>query len=255
VGNDDNGEIFKELLRKENINTDYITQKNKLTGTATILLESNGHNTILVNGGANMALTEKDVKRATKVLQNADVVVAQLEVPKAVIAEAFKIAKTGGAITVLNPAPITHDLGFDIISKTDLIIPNESEAAALVNVAKSTDFKTIEDEIYQNLSFKGLKNIVITLGDKGVYYHISDEIGVLPIFPVNVVDTTAAGDTFIGTIVANLRRDMSSMRDLLLRSTMASALAVSQSGAISSIPYKTNVDEKIKAIENLEVSR
>lgn len=255
TGDDDNGELFNELLKKENINTDYIVKKDKPTGTATILLEANGHNTILVHGGANMDLNKADVEKATKVLRDADVVVAQLEVPKEAVEAAFKIAKVGGAITVLNPAPITHDLGNELISNTDLIIPNETEAAALVNASKSTDLKTIEDTIYQQLRVQGLKNVIITLGDKGVYYNILNEPGFLPIFTVDTIDTTAAGDTFIGTVVASLRHDMLSMRELLLRSTMASSLAVSKAGAISSIPYKKAVDEKINQLGNYEASR
>ena len=248
TGDDDNGELFNELLKKENINTDYIVKKDKPTGTATILLEANGHNTIL-------DLNKADVEKATKVLRDADVVVAQLEVPKEAVEAAFKIAKVGGAITVLNPAPITHNLGKELINNTDLIIPNETEAAALVNASKSTDLKTIEDTIYQQLRVQGLKNVIITLGDKGVYYNILNEPGFLPIFTVDTVDTTAAGDTFIGTVVASLRHDMLYMRELLLRSSMASSLAVSKAGAISSIPYNKAVDEKINQLGNYEASR
>ena len=100
-----------------------------------------------------------------------------------------------------------------------------------------------------------MKNVIITLGDKGVYYHAAENKGVLPIFKVAVVDTTAAGDTFIGTLVAYLQEDMSNLRDVLRRSSKASALAVSKAGAITSIPYRAEVDQGLVSLVDYEVSQ
>lgn len=255
VGNDDYGLSFKTLLQEESIVTDYIVTKEKPTGMATILLESNGHNTILVNGAANLDLNASDVKQANQAIAAADIVVAQLEVPTEAIIAGFKIAKNNGAITVLNPAPVTSHLSDELINYTDIIVPNESEAAALVGSTPSTDIAVIEKTIDPELRHKGLKNVIITLGDKGVYYHTAENKGVLPIFKVAVVDTTAAGDTFIGTLVAYLQEDMSNLRDVLRRSSKASALAVSKAGAITSIPYRAEVDQGLVSLVDYEVSQ
>lgn len=245
VGNDENGVAFKKLLRQENINTDYIVSKNKSTGSAVILLEENGHNTILVNGGANMCLNIADIQKAKQSIQEADVVVAQLEVPSETVTEAFKIAKQAGVMTILNPAPVRQSLDKTLIRYTDLVIPNETEAASLTNEKPTTDLSIIEHTIYQDLKAQGLNNVIITLGDKGVYYNVLNKSELLPIFKVNTLDTTAAGDTFIGTIISEIHTDFANLEDVLLRSRVASSIAVSREGAIASIPYREDIVEQL----------
>jgi len=246
VGNDENGDAFKKLLRQENINTDYIVSKQQSTGSAVILLEENGHNTILVNGGANARLDVADIQNAKQVIEKADIVVAQLEVPSETVIEAFKIAKNAGAMTVLNPAPVRKQLDQELINYTDLIVPNETEAAALAKENPTTEVAVIEKTIYHKLQGQGLENVIITLGDKGVYYKVLNKSQLLPIFKVQTLDTTAAGDTFIGTIAANLHADYANLEETLLRSSLASSIAVSRAGAIASIPNSKDIEEQFK---------
>lgn len=241
VGDDERGRAFKQLLDDEGISTKYIFTKKQPTGSATIMLENDGHNTIMVYGGANMALSVADIHQAKEAIAEADVVVAQLEVPTAVVAEGFAIARKHGALTILNPAPITSHLDDTIILNTDLIIPNETEAAALAGTESTTAPEKLPALVDQ-LKAKGLHNTIITLGGDGVYYNVHNQHNQLPIFKVKAVDTTAAGDTFIGTVAANISANMTDLDMIVTRSCFASSLTVSRSGAIVSIPNKQEVD-------------
>ncbi|MBU7455996.1 ribokinase [Leuconostoc fallax] len=240
IGDDDRGLAFRQLMTDEKMDDRYITTKAPHTGSATIMLEPDGHNTILVHGGANMSLTREDVRRAESVIAEADVVVAQLEVPREAIEEGFKIAKQHGVTTILNPAPVTHYIEQAIIDHTDLVVPNETEAAALAGVPATTDRKELE-QVIDILHDKGFKDIVVTLGADGVYYDVKQQQGIVPIIPAKVVDTTAAGDTFIGSLAANWSSDLS-IEALLTRATAASSIVVARPGAIAAIPLKREVD-------------
>ncbi|QEA59740.1 ribokinase [Leuconostoc koreense] len=246
VGDDDRGRAFKQLLNDEGISTDYIFTKSQFTGSATIMLEPDGHNTIMVYGGANMNLTSTDVEKAHNIIANADVVVAQFEVPSEAILAGFNIAKKSGVLTILNPAPITSHIDPNIISSTDLIIPNETEAAALAHTEPTTK-KSALSVITSKLNKAGFPNVVVTLGSDGVYYHVNELTDIVPIFKVNAVDTTAAGDTFIGTFAANIDRNLSNLPSVIRRSCFASSITVSRSGAIASIPNKRDVDTGLLA--------
>ncbi|MBS1007904.1 ribokinase [Leuconostoc suionicum] len=246
VGDDDRGHAFKQLLSDEGISTDYIFTKSQFTGSATIMLEPDGHNTIMVYGGANMNLTSADVEKARNIIANADVIVAQLEVPTEAIVAGFNIAKENGVLTILNPAPITSNLDSNIISSTDLIIPNETEAAALAHTEPTTKQSSLAS-LTSKLNKVGFSNVVVTLGSDGVYYQVNDSADILPIFKVNAVDTTAAGDTFIGTFSANIDENLSNLPSVIRRSCLASSIAVSRSGAIASIPNKKDVDAGLLA--------
>ncbi|KRN74519.1 ribokinase family sugar kinase [Weissella kandleri] len=242
VGADERGKAFKTLLADEGIDTQYIyTKEQQPTGSATILLEADGHNTIMVHGGANMALTVDDVQAAKLALMEADVVVAQLEVPSAVVTAGFEIAQAYGATTILNPAPVTATLDTALLAATDVIVPNETEAAALAGDNPTTDVVLLEATIVERLQSQGVKNLIITLGGDGVYYSVAGQHGTAPIFKVKAIDTTAAGDTFIGTLAANWKTK-GDLQTMVRRSCKASSLAVSRSGAIASIPTKDEVD-------------
>lgn len=242
VGADERGKAFKTLLADEGIDTQYIyTKEQQPTGSATILLEADGHNTIMVHGGANMALTVDDVQAAKLALMEADVVVAQLEVPSAVVTAGFEIAQAYGATTILNPAPVTAKLDTALLAATDVIVPNETEAAALAGDNPTTDVVLLEATIVERLQSQGVKNLIITLGGDGVYYNVAGQHGTAPIFKVKAIDTTAAGDTFIGTLAANWKTK-GDLQTMVRRSSKASSLAVSRSGAIASIPTKAEVE-------------
>jgi ribokinase len=196
-----------------------------------------------------MRLTTDDILKAENVIKEADVVVAQLEVPADVITAGFKLAKKYGAITMLNPAPVTSHLPQEMIQYIDLLLPNETEAAALAQQNPTTDIEVIEKHAYPVFVELGFTNTIITLGAQGSYYHVGSYAGHVPIFPAEVVDTTAAGDTFIGNLAVHLNVDMGNVQSAVEWSSMASALAVSREGAIKSIPTKREIENTFKQYE------
>ncbi|MDD9138548.1 ribokinase [Fructobacillus sp. CRL 2054] len=245
VGSDSEGQTFIQLLEQEGINTRFIQSKKGPTGTAYIMLERDGHNTILVHGGANAELTIEDVNQAKDVIAMADVVVAQLEVPRPVIQRGFELAKESGAMTILNPAPVTQRIESAILGNTDLLVPNETEAAALLNLPPSTNYKTLKDRLPLYQEQLGIHNLIITLGEDGAFFAIGKQIGPVKNFKVDVQDTTAAGDTFIGTIATTIEPDLSNIERTLQRASAASAIAVSRPGAIPSIPTSEEIARKL----------
>ncbi|MBJ7618964.1 ribokinase [Weissella confusa] len=243
IGKDEAGQQFKSLLEDEGINVSGLREKDTATGSATILLEEDGHNTILVYGGANAELSADDVVMSEALIADADYVVAQFEVPQEAVAKGFYLAKKYGVKTVLNPAPVMNAKDIDpaILACTDIIVPNETEAAALLEREPSTkyeDLLAVSDAISE-LSVQGT---IITLGEDGVYYNLDGKNPhTRPIFKVKAVDTTAAGDTFIGAVVSQLKLDATNVADAVEYACKASSLAVSRSGAIRSIPTHSEV--------------
>lgn len=245
VGKDFQGENYIDLLNEEKINTKYILPKEQPTGAAYIMLEPDGHNTILVHDGANGAVTATDVRQAEEVFEDADVVVAQLEVPQEAVLAGFELAHKYHAITILNPAPVTDYVDPKILEATDLLIPNETEAAALIKEESTTDKKQLEEFAEKFDSQLGIKNLIITLGSDGVFIKHDNQIDTLPIFKVKAVDTTAAGDTFIGTTAAYIQKDIKNIKEVALRASKASSIAVTRPGAIPSIPTEAEVTESL----------
>ena len=246
VGKDLQGESYIDLLNDENINTKYILQKDSPTGAAYIMLEPDGHNTILVHDGANGEVTVDDVNAAEELFKDADVVVAQLEVPQAAVLAGFELAHKYNAITILNPAPVTNYVDPKILEQTDLLIPNETEAAALISEEPTTDKAKLEVFAEKFSSQLGINNLMITLGGDGVFIKNPNMTDTLPIFKVKAVDTTAAGDTFIGTTAAFINKDMDNIKEVARRASKASSIAVTRPGAIPSIPTEEEVTKSLE---------
>ncbi|MCO0832602.1 ribokinase [Fructobacillus sp. W13] len=246
VGMDAEGTSYRELLDHEGIHTKNIQLKEQPTGTAYIMLEDNGHNTILVHGGANMALTAADVEEAAPYFKDVDVVIAQLEVPAAAIKRGFELAKLYGAITILNPAPITNRVDPAILANTDILVPNETEAAALLGMKPTTNQHELETRLPLYQAKLSVTNIIITLGEHGCFYAVNGLIGRLHNANVDAIDTTGAGDTFIGTVAAHLDPKLTNVASTLQRATLAAGLVVSRQGAIPAIPTKSEIDALAK---------
>jgi ribokinase len=243
IGNDVNGQFMKSTLEANGVNTDFIGTKNVPTGAAYIMLEDDGHNTILIFGGANQEVSVEDVKKAEQILVDADVVITQFETPQESAIAAFEIAKANGAMTILNPAPGKF-IEEKLIELSDFVVPNETEAEIITGVLidwEKENYKEIADQMTAN----GIKNSIITLGERGLYYKVGEQEGLLPSYKVNAVDTTAAGDTFIGAFAANLAEDFSNLEESLKWASRASSLAVQKKGAMPSIPTFEEVSQNL----------
>ncbi|WP_027106459.1 ribokinase [Ligilactobacillus ceti] len=234
VGKDSSGEFMIESLNENNIDTTNISVDPLVgTGSAAIMLDANGQNSILVYGGANHKLSPADIENAAETIKNSDFLVSQFETPQDATLAAFKIAKENDVLTVLNPAPAS-EIDHELLKYTDLIIPNETESELLTGIKITDEASMLETAAH----FKklGAKNLIITIGSKGAFYVHEDEYEMVPAFKVKAVDTTAAGDTFIGALTSQLKTDFSNLKDALVYAQRSSSITVQGLGAMPSIP-------------------
>ena len=240
VGSDANGQFMRATLLTNGVNVDAVTTNGDVpTGSAYIMLQDSGANTILIHGGANQALTVADLDKT--MIADADTLIAQFEVPLDVIIAAFKVAKANGVQTILNPAPAVYDLTPELMAVTDIILPNETEAQLLSGLTVEND-EAVLNRVSDDLLSQGVSRSVITLGDAGSFVADGQKRWWAKPNKVKAVDTTAAGDTFIGTLATVIAPDFSNLDDAIHRASVSSAIAVTRAGAIPSIPTSDEVE-------------
>lgn len=244
VGSDAPGKEMLNLLKKEGIDTSgIIVIDNEATGQAFIMVDDKGQNAITIYGGANVKFDDGVFTGKSCLLTACDFVIAQFETPLAPIVKGFKMARNAGAKTILNPAPAMEEIPEKLLQVTDLIVPNETEAETITGV------KVIDEESAKKAASKlhalGVQAVIITLGSKGAFFDFLGQSELIPAFKVKAVDTTAAGDTFIGAMSNVLKSDLSNLKEAIIFANKASSLTVQNYGAQPSIPYKKNIN-KIK---------
>lgn len=235
TGNDLFGRQSMELYNSENINTDYVfSDPDHPSGVALISVDASGENCILVAPGANATLTVKDIEKARPELENAGILLMQLEIPMETVEYAAGIAAEKGVKVALNPAP-AQALSNELLKKLYIITPNKNEAEILSGV-KVSDWESAR-RAADRISEKGVDIVVITLGGLGAlikegetYYQIAAE-------KVEAVDTTAAGDTFCGTLCVGLSEGKSVVEAVKL-ACKAAAITVTRMGAQAALPYR-----------------
>ena len=244
IGKDSFGKDMLVSMEKNGVNIQHIEEGEKATGIAKIIVEESGQNRILVVAGANSEVDKEYVDRHLAAIKESDIVVTQLEIPIETVEYTLKKAKEFGKITILNPAP-ARELSDEIIKNSDFIIPNESELALITGMAVET-----EEEIKKagkKLLDMGVKNLIITLGSKGSLHLNRDKCEFHSAYKVKAIDTTAAGDSFIGGVVRELNGD--NISEAIEFGTKVSAIAVTKKGAQTSIPTIEEVI-KFKGVKN-----
>lgn len=241
VGNDEAGAMMRELLSEEGIELAGVqTLEKQATGQAYIIVDDQGENSIMIHSGANNAFTPKQVQAYADVIKASDFVIAQFESTLESTIEAFKIAREADVKTILNPAPALENVPEELLKVTDMIIPNETETEILtgIKVTDEASMKAAADHLHQ----LGIEAVIITIGSKGAFYDVKGRTGIVPAFKVNAVDTTAAGDTFIGAMSSVLMKDFSNLEQAIKYGNQASSLTVQRFGAQPSIPYKNELN-------------
>ena len=233
VGDDAFGATLRAALVGDGIIDSHITTlPGVASGIASILVDDNGQNSIVIAGGANDLLSPAHIDAAQELIEQADIVVLQLETPMATVVHAIKLARSLGKTVVLNPAPAAS-LPEGVLELVDYLIPNEIEAAMLAGVSpEGADVKALAAAL-QKL---GSDNVIITLGSKGVHAALYGGDYTFPAEAVKAVDTTAAGDTFIGGFVAGLASGMDEA-EAIQQGQRAAAWSVTKPGAQTSIPH------------------
>ena len=239
LGTDLFGDTLMAAHAEERICTDYVIRDTEVgTGVASILIDADGDNSIVLVPQANMRLSVEDIERASESIAAADVLLLQLEVPIAVSQRAAEIAKSNGATVVLNPAP-AQELPDDFLAQVDILTPNEVETESLSGVTVSTAMDA--ECAAKVLLDKGLSAVILTLGERGSLLLTSDLMQQIPAYSVEVVDTTAAGDAFCGALAAAIARGKD-LADAVAFANAAGALAVTVLGAAPSMPTVVDVE-------------
>lgn len=243
TGNDIFGKQCVELLENEGINALYMfSDMNNPSGLALITVDAFGENCIVVASGANMSLSPEDVQQVEKEMQPGDIVLMQLEIPLATVEYVSRIAQEKGLRLILNPAP-AQALPPSLMKRLYAITPNRIEAEIISGI-KVVDWESAE-RAAKEINQKGVEIVIITLGAEGALIMEGGNYHRIPATKVETIDTTAAGDVFNGALCVAIIEGKTIVESVEF-ACKASALATTQMGAQSSIPYRNEV-EKLEA--------
>jgi ribokinase len=239
VGDDIFGKQLLANLRDNGINTDFVKARSGMaTGVAIILVDDQGENSIVVVPGANDCVSQQDVEAARLIIETAQVVLLQLEIPLETVELVIRVAKQAGVPVILDPGP-ARPLSRDLLAMVDIITPNEHEAQVLAG----EELHNLDDA--RNIAAKllgwGIKHVLLKLGGEGVIMANAEGFEHIPAHKVHVEDTTAAGDSFAGGLAVALAEGYT-LREAVLFANAVGALAVTRLGAQSAIPTREEVE-------------
>lgn len=246
VGSDNYADLAISLYKDSGINYDGLEiDENESTGSAGILINrKTGENAINVVPGAAGTIGKNLIDKNLSIIKDSKIFLTQLETPKDVTLYALKEAKSQNCITILNPAP-SSEIPDDFFQYIDFFTPNETEASFYFNkLVKNEDDCKVAGKYFLE---KGVKNILITLGEKGCYFKNIDEEFLMPASKLNkpVVDTTGAGDAFNGALSVALSQNKTYKQSIEFANLVA-GISVTKEGAANSMPTKKEIEESIK---------
>ena len=233
VGKDEEGNTISHYLKSISIKHQ-LKESQEQTGTAFIIInEESGENQILIVQGANKDISRDDIDKIDNLFKESDIFLTQLETNKESVQYSIKKAKNYGLLTILNPAPYM-EIDDDIYPYIDYFIPNEHELEQFVCEGNDVVSKA---KILLN---RGVKNVIVTLGEKGSI--LVNKKGIINIAPhkVKAIDTTAAGDSYVGALIAALSQDIDIL-DAMNFASKCSSITVTRKGAIQSLPTKEDL--------------
>ncbi|XP_058538885.1 ribokinase isoform X2 [Neofelis nebulosa] len=243
VGKDSFGNDYIENLKQNDISTEFTYQtQDAATGTASIIVNNEGQNIIIIVAGANLLLNTEDVREAAKAISRAKVMICQLEVTPETSLEALTMAHSNGVKTLFNPAPAIADLDPRFYALSDVFCCNETEAEILTGLTVSSPADA--GKAAQVLLERGCQVVIITLGAEGcVMLSQTEPVPKhIPTEKVKAVDTTGAGDSFVGALAFYLAYYPNlSLEEMLKRANFIAAVSVQAAGTQSSYPYKKDL--------------
>lgn len=241
VGSDSFGPTLLHNLQQNGVDTTYVQTDLSATGAAIIVVDENGQNSIVLSPGANARVTPADVDAFP--LRQVEALLLQFEIPLETVLHAARLGRQNGLRVILNPAPARR-FPASLLADVDILVPNESELALLTGQAV-TDIRSAEAAA-KTLLAQGAKTIIVTLGKDGALLATEKQTSHFPAFPVQVVDTTAAGDAFIGGLAAALLKG-ASLEEAVRYGNACGALAAAKFGAQPSLPTQAEVEQFLEA--------
>ncbi len=241
VGSDAYGPVMKNNLASYGVDVENVTAVEGNSGIA-IIIVVDGDNRIILDPGANFKVTKEDVDKGLEKAKSGDILIMQLEVPMDIVTYAADVAKNKGMTVILNPAPAVP-LGQDLLCNVDIITPNETETEILTGISPDSE---VELALAVKEYYKyGIKNVVITMGSRGAVVTYGNNIVPIEARKVKAVDTTSAGDTYVGAIAVKLDAGVDIVTACKFAS-VASSITVTRAGAAQSIPTLEEVEEIMK---------
>lgn len=247
VGQDSFGTDLLANLREASVDHTYVVQDpDAASGVALIEVDDAGQNSIIVASGANMRLSPADVEAAEAVIAGADILLLQLESPLETVTRAAQLARAHQVTVILNPAP-AQPLPVELLSAVNILLPNESETAILTGLPVG-DQSEIE-AAGARLRDLGIETLILTLGERGAMRVTAGGSQLFPTFQVTPVDTTAAGDAFVGGLAVALAEGLS-LPEAIRWGNAAGALATTRLGAQPSLPTRQTLEALLVEKEN-----
>ncbi|OZQ97905.1 ribokinase [Paenibacillus sp. VTT E-133291] len=245
IGKDTFGSEMLEIIKQEGIHIEHISMsETEATGVASIVIEEDGENRIIVVPGANIDLFAEDIQALEAVISQAEMIVMQLEMELAMSEHAIAIAHRHGIPVILNPAP-ARVLKDEMLGQVSYLTPNETEAGILTGM--TVDSLETAEQAARILLQKGVKNVIVTLGSKGALIVNAEGAKSVPGFPVKAIDTVAAGDSFNGALAQQLVLGKT-LEEAVSFANAVGALAVGKEGAIPSLPQLSEVEQFLKYV-------
>ncbi len=231
------GDELKATLEGYKVNTEYVEKKSGISSGIAVIVVVDGDNRIILDAGANGVVSEALVDAALAEAEEGDYLICQLEIAQSIVSYAFKKAKEKGLTTVLNPAPAS-EIEDSIVAHCDWFIPNQSEAKLYTGIYP-TDEESAK-KCAAVLKEKGIKNVLITMGVSGSACVTGGEYIHAESFKVKAIDTTAAGDTYVGAFITRLSEG-ATVKEAMTFASKASSITVTRKGAQQSIPTRGEV--------------
>ncbi len=242
LGQDNFGRDAAAAFREEGIDTSFIAWDDEApSGVALIMVSQAAENIIAVVPGSNGRLSPGDIRRAEGAIIGADCMLLQLEIPLQTVEAAVKMARTHGVRVILNPAPATQ-LPRSILHSLDVITPNETEAAVLLESAFDPQEEKCASRLWRKMKVPAL---VVTLGERGACFTQGKRVTTIPPGRVEPIDTTAAGDAFNGALAVALGRG-EGLESAVRFANAAGALSTTRLGAQPSLPIAAEVEAFLK---------
>lgn len=227
-------------LERYGIDTTYVTKAEHVSsGVAPIFVDQSGQNSILIIKGANAHLAPQDIDAAAAALATCNIIILQLEVCLETVYHAISFGRQHGIPVLLNPAPATKALDIEQVCACDFFVPNETELAILTD--RKTETREDVEYAAKSLIDRGLKNVIVTLGDRGALWVTREESHCVDAYKVEAVDTSGAGDAFIGCFASAYVQEgdvLAAMR----RASAFAALSVMKRGTQMSYPSQAELE-------------